>query len=132
MRALPALLIRISTRPKRSTQRATTRLIAAASVRSAAIASIRSRICTPAAATVSSRASCPRAQTSTAAPSASIASAVARPIPLLPPVMIATLPSSWSSMLTPLPRIGADPAAAAVHMPYRGRTERDILRRYCA
>src|SRR4029077_9060093 len=51
-----------------------------------------------ASATVSSSASLPRAQTITEAPSSARPIATARPIPLLPPVTIATLPSSPKSI----------------------------------
>ena len=51
----------------------------------------------------------PRAQIATWQPSAASVSAIARPMPLLPPVMMAFLPASPRSIVCP-PPLGAEPA----------------------
>src|SRR5919197_2496466 len=94
--AAPALLTQMSKPPNSPLVRATRSSIAAGSERSAATASVRR----PRASTseaVRSRSSLPRAATATSAPASANASAIWRPIPLLPPVTTATWPSNLRS-----------------------------------
>src|SRR4051812_41770959 len=109
-RRIPALLIRISTRPKASS--------AALTIASAFFASTIDNVeamASPPAFLISSTVSCagpasapapcrlaPISQTTTRAPSCASPSAIARPIPRAPPVTIATLPAT-------MPAISATP-----------------------
>jgi hypothetical protein len=85
----PALHIITSSRPKRSTVRATKASISSARVTSAAIASASPPPAAISAATAASR-SARRAQIATAAPGRASRSAVARPIPADAPVIAIT------------------------------------------
>ena len=88
---LPALLIRISTRPKRDWQASTIAWQFSSTVKSTENASHTPPACR-AAAQVSSNFSMRRPTTRTEVPASASASAQARPIPLPPPVTIAVRP----------------------------------------
>src|SRR5688500_19573504 len=91
--ALPTLLTRMSSRPKRSMVRATASSAPAGVDRSAATASTRSAPAEAArSAAAASSASLPRAVSTTLQPSAASDRALARPRPLLEPEMRATEP----------------------------------------
>ena len=99
--APPALLMRVSTRPVRSTAAATTPAICSGS-RTSAATNTASR---PSAITGSSGGR--RAQTTTSAPAARNRAAIPRPSPLVPPVMMAVLPvKSRSSIAASVPYAG--------------------------
>src|SRR5215831_18358454 len=103
----PALLTRMSRRPRRAAASAATRVTAGGSPRSAAMTSTAFPVAVsiPLAASRSALAS--REQIATRAPSAASPCATARPIPLLPPVTSAVLPFSPSSMVSlDLHRVG--------------------------
>src|SRR6266851_7665623 len=112
----------MSTRPNSPTHRATTSLTASARVRSAATATVRPPSSRRSSAAASSSAPASRAQIATAAPSRRSARALARPIPLLPPVTIATLPRNPKSIHSL--RAGRKPAGrSALHRHFLGHHE---------
>src|SRR3984893_11675455 len=89
---VPALLTRMSRRPRRSTQWPMDASIASGSPAEPAY-TVASAPIVRSAASVSSSSCCLRASTQTDAPAAAYASAIARPIPRVPPVTSATFPS---------------------------------------
>ena len=95
---VPALLTRISTRPYRSTAVLTTRAAVALSVTSAERGSTSPSVAVRISFAAASRTSCRRATIITFAPSPAMRWAAAFPIPSLPPVTMATLPSNPISM----------------------------------
>jgi len=94
---VPALLTRMSSRPKAASVSATTRSQSAALLTSACTGATRPPAARISAAVCSSR-SRPRAAIATAAPSCASSTAVARPMPCVPPVTIATFPFRPRSM----------------------------------
>ena len=97
---VPALLTRISMRPKASIAPATTRAQSSARLTSACIGATLPPAATICAATASSN-SRPRATMTTLAPSAANITAVALPIPWVPPVTMATFPFRFNCMIFP-------------------------------
>ena len=95
----PALLIRMSTPPNSAVTALTNRSTSAADVTSAACANTSPPVSARSSSAARSRFSARRAQIATRTPSLASRRAVASPIPSLPPVTIATLPSSPSSSM---------------------------------
>ena len=87
---VPALFTRMSSRPKVLMVVSTSRCTSAACVTSACTATARDPLSSSLRTTCSASATLLAVATTTAAPSAASASASARPIPLLPPVTMAT------------------------------------------
>src|SRR5215467_3920264 len=94
----PALLTMISTRPSALWACATKFLASASLLRSAGIGTIRRLVALAISAAVSSSGSLRRAQMATSTPSCANARAMPLPMPALPPVTSAVLPSSLRSM----------------------------------
>ena len=94
----PALLTRMSTRPSALWPCATKFLASASLLRSAGIGTIRRLVALAISAAASSSGSLRRAQMATSTPSLANARAMPLPMPALPPVTSAVLPSSLRSM----------------------------------
>src|SRR5438874_4739271 len=96
----PTLLTRMSRAPKASVVRRTTASTPSGVDTSAATASTRESSCArvPNSAAAALRAASPRPQIVTRQPSATSARALAKPSPLLDPVMMAILSASWRSI----------------------------------
>src|SRR5712691_2842160 len=112
---MPALLTRMSSRPKRSTVCRTMSWQDAGSATSSATKALRAPDATSPA-TAASDFSRLRAAMTTAAPAAARPSAMPRPIPPLPPVTIATRPVRSNGFISAISRrpAGADQARAAI------------------
>src|SRR5262245_19504505 len=124
----PALLTRMSSRPKRRTASAAVHCTPSRVLRSAEIASTLLPVSLRIEETASSRAAWFREQISTRAPSAAMTWAVARPMPLLPPVTRTVLPASSSSMVAP-PRVDSDVRGVTLDQLPPGADSQSLRRR---
>ncbi len=102
---MPALLTRMSSRPRPSTTRATMSSTWAATATSAATPSVLRPLAFAISSATRWAAAPSRAEIATSAPASASASAIARPRPLVPPVTSATRPSSRNRSIAPaMPR----------------------------